>query len=80
MFLYLQAFFDLGRERPIGLSEGPIPRKAVNEYAEEYEFDDEQRDLLKYVVGEMDQAYLKLRNKKPKADPPRKVHVHGKKR
>lgn len=62
--LYLQAFFDLDSERPIGFTSGKIPFRAVLVYADFYEFDREQTEDLLYFVRNMDDTYLKWLAKK----------------
>lgn len=59
--LYYTAFAILDRERPVGMTEGRIPRRAVREYAEELRLDVEQTDLLHYVIGKMDEVVMKRR-------------------
>lgn len=58
--LYLEAFYDLNGDRSYGFSPGPIPRRAIRQYAEEIgmdDFDDFQR--FAYIIKEIDAAYLK---------------------
>lgn len=62
--LYYRAFGDLDRERPVGMSEGRIPRRALLEYAEYYDLDDDQIDLLLFVIPPMDDVLLSWRAKR----------------
>lgn len=57
--LYLQAFFDLDAERSHAFQLVRIPGSAVRSYAREFNFDDEQFELLEYYISEMDAAHLK---------------------
>ena len=56
--LYYDAFWELGSCRVSGWSAGPIPWVAINDYAEAFEFDEEQREALTYYTRRLDQAYL----------------------
>lgn len=56
--LYYDAFWELGSCRAFGWSMGPIPWVAINDYAETFDFDGEQREALFHYVRVMDQAYL----------------------
>lgn len=56
--LYLQAFLDLDSERSHAFSLVRIPSSAIRKYAKEFEFDEDQTELLSYYVKEMDGAHL----------------------
>lgn len=43
---------------------GEIPWTAMKLYADEYEFDTEQRDFLYVLCSEMDTTFCKIVNKK----------------
>lgn len=62
--LYLQAFFDLDSERSHAFSLVRIPSSAVRSYAREFDFDEDQTEMLDYVITDMDNAYLKHLKKK----------------
>jgi len=64
---YFTAFFDLDRERGIGLNgREPIRGRAIREYAEDEGMDREQYERLQYLITEMDDAFLKrLAEKRP---------------
>lgn len=57
--LYLQAFFDLDSERSHAFSLVRIPSSAVRAYAYEFDFDEEQTELLTFYIEQMDGAHLK---------------------
>ena len=61
--LYLQAFLNLDSER----TDGPIPWSSIKDYAQAFEFDEEQSDDLFYFVRRMDNEYLKIKAAKAKA-------------
>jgi hypothetical protein len=63
--LYYDAFWELDTCREVGWGWGPIPWSAIKDYAETFNFDDEQRDDLYYFIRVMDNAYLRYRHKKP---------------
>lgn len=64
--LFYVAFADLTTDRSIGFGEGPIPWRSIILYAEVYDFDDDQREDLLYLVKAMDRAYLKYRGDEAK--------------
>lgn len=61
------AFWRLCSERPVGMGPGPIPWHAVQNYAIRYGLDDDDSSDLEFLVGKMDEAYLKHMNKKSEA-------------
>lgn len=61
LHIYYQAFLDLTSCRMLGLSEGPIPWLATQQYCDMLKLDDEMRDDMHYHIREMDNAYLKYR-------------------
>lgn len=65
--LYLQAFFELNCDRPIGMVAGPIPWTAMAAYAKYHELDTEQSEELFYFLREMDRAYLDFTRPKDEA-------------
>lgn len=66
--LYYNAFWSLDRERPGGFSEGAIPRRAITEYAADFDFDEDQTELLHYVIREMDNEKAEWRQKQHEAE------------
>lgn len=57
--LYLQAFYALDSERPIGMmSPGRIPWSKVYQYASVYKFSPEQFDDLTFYISALDEAHL----------------------
>lgn len=64
LYLYLQAFFDLDCERSHAFGPSPIPWTSINDYANAFNFDQEQKDDLFYFIRQMDGKHLeKLRQK-----------------
>jgi hypothetical protein len=59
--LYYDAFYALDSDRPVGMTEGRIPRRSIRDYALDYGFSDEQREFLYYAIREMDNERLKVR-------------------
>lgn len=57
--LFYDAFWDLNGCRTFGMGMGPIPWTAIKDFAQAFEFDEEQFDDLYYYVRRMDDAYLK---------------------
>lgn len=64
--LYLDAFFDLDSERSHGLGLTPIPWTSIKQYAEAWEFDEEQTHDLFFFIKKMDQAHLDRLERKSK--------------
>lgn len=55
--LYYNAFQDLSSCRAIGMSLGPIPWTALDQFCERYEIDGDQREDFFYHVSTLDEAY-----------------------
>lgn len=55
--LYYNAFQDLSSTRAVGMSLGPIPWMAINDYCLTYEITGEQREDMFYHVAAMDNVY-----------------------
>lgn len=49
---------------------GPIPWTAVNEYAQRYGLDDDEQEDFEYLIGEMDDTYLKYAADRAEKDKP----------
>lgn len=64
--LYYIAFIDLSTCRTTGFGAGPIPWSVVQDYADTFDFDEDQTEALHYFVRKMDAAYLDHVNR-PKA-------------
>lgn len=62
--LYLDAFYDLDSERGVSETLGSIPWSKIKDYAEFYDFDEEQTECLFFFIREMDRAHRKRMNKK----------------
>lgn len=57
--LYYNAFWDLTTCRPVSYGiVAPIPWTAIMDYAQAYDFSEEQLDDLLYTIKQMDKAYL----------------------
>jgi hypothetical protein len=57
--IYLDAFSELTTERQTGFVTGPIPRSAIVAYAKEYDFSEEEKEDLLYIIRYADRAHLK---------------------
>lgn len=66
--LYLQAFFDLDSERSHSMAVTRIPGSVIRLYAREFDFDDDQTDLLDYYISQMDDAHCKRLREKSKSE------------
>ncbi len=76
--LYIRAFFDLDRDRPIGFSEGYIPRRSIADWAKDYELDEDQTEALFYFIREMDSEVMRIKQakaekQKQQQTPPRRL-------
>ncbi|MBS7741439.1 MULTISPECIES: hypothetical protein [unclassified Chelatococcus] len=60
----LEAFNELGTDRPVGFGVGPIPFSSIDSYASRYGYDDaEGFELLRRAIRLMDAVYLAAVNK-----------------
>lgn len=64
--LYLEAFFDLDSERNHAMGLARIPWSSIRQYAEAFEFDEEQTDELFFFIRRMDTEHLKRLEAKSK--------------
>lgn len=64
--LYLDAFFDLDSERSHSVGLTAIPWTSIKQYAEAWEFDEEQTCKLFFFIKKMDAAHLKRLEHKQK--------------
>jgi hypothetical protein len=65
--LYLEAFYDLNSCRPAAWGIAPIPWTAMRDYADAYDFEDDQRERLMRHVPLLDQAFRRYHeDRKPK--------------
>lgn len=71
MEIFYLAFADLSTCRQLGQAEGPIPWNLVEEWCDRNGIEGEQRDDLKYYVGQMDNVYLKHRANEIKKSAPK---------
>lgn len=62
--LYLQAFYDLNTCRPSGWGLMPIPWTATREYAEAFDYDEEQTERLFHHIPVMDAAFREYHSKR----------------
>lgn len=58
---FWMAFLDLSSERTMGMSEGPIPWSAAVSYANWHGLSHEETEDLWFLIGRMDEAYLRKR-------------------
>lgn len=65
--LYYEAFLALHTDRG-GMGDGPIRWTAMNQYAQAYRLDDEQRDTLFYLVRALDDAWMNWHAEKRKRE------------
>ena len=56
--LYYDAFWELTTCRPLGWGIGPIPWSSMRDYAQTFDFDEEQTSALFYYIRVMDNAYM----------------------
>jgi hypothetical protein len=61
--LYYIAFLELSTCRAFGMSEGPIPWTAIQEYCLVNEIEGEQKEDLLVIIRDMDSCYIDWRNK-----------------
>src|SRR3546814_5197743 len=54
--------------RQLGLEEGPIPHLAVMEYADRYDFEEDQRDDLLFFVKKLDARYFEWRREDKRSE------------
>lgn len=64
---YMKSFYDLGTERSIGMSLGPIPWSKIVAYASHYGLEPDVTEAFVDIIREMDVVYLDYNaNNKPK--------------
>jgi len=61
--LYLDIFFELEFDRPIGMSIGPISWFIIDQYCISHNFDSYQKECAHYYIRGLDNEYLKHINK-----------------
>lgn len=66
MQMYFTAFLDLTSCRQLGMTLGPIPWTAVNDYAIDLGLDEESTEDLHHFVRAMDNVYVSHHSKKVK--------------
>jgi len=62
--LYYGAFFDLSTCRQVGFGVSPIPWNVIADYAQVYQFDDDQVDDLFHFVRHMDHTFINHQSKR----------------
>jgi len=55
----IYAFHELGSNRAIGMTVGPIPEHAVSAYADRYGLDHWSAQVFTYLIRKLDNAFLK---------------------
>ena len=58
--LYFDAFNELNMDRPIGMTEGRIPRRDIIDYCKELDLSEEETEDLLYHIRGLDGVYLRL--------------------
>jgi len=80
--VFWRAYVRLDTCRSGGMCAMPIPWTAIRDYADWYDFCEEQFERLESVIGKMDRAYLKWVERKSdgnKSKPPTVPKTHGSK-
>lgn len=62
-FLY-SAFWELDASRPVVTGPGPIPYGEVTGWLDEHDVEGDLRDIIRFLLMEMDRAYLEHRIEK----------------
>ena len=75
---YIEAFWELGTTRQLGMGAGPIPFTAISEYSKLYDVGDFEEFL--YLVRRMDKVYLEIVNKEVSSDQRRKTNTGNNRR
>ena len=71
LYVYWDAFSDLGTERQIGMGIGPIPRSKVREYASDLlGLDGDEHDRFCEILSRMDRDYVSRVNSPRSEDGP----------
>lgn len=70
LYLYIEAFFDLDTERSHDWGFRRIPFTTIIDYANAFNFSEEETEDLVYFVKQMDAAHIeRLKSKAPKTTP-----------
>lgn len=73
----MKSFHDLGTERDIGMSLGPIPWSKIVMYADEYGLDPDVKEAFVNIMRTMDVAFMKHNSdeqkRKAEQDKPKKA-------
>jgi len=70
------AFVELGSERQLGMSVGPIPGSQIREYLrDEMELTGTEYDRARAIIRKTDDAYLGMLNNSSKSDQPELADV-----
>lgn len=67
---YYEAFGKLTTCRSIGMGAGPIPWLAMDAYGKRYGLDLEEQEDFEFLIGAMDDAYLKHAAEKSEKNQP----------
>jgi len=54
------AFWELGTERQLGMSVGPIPGSSIREYLRDIDLDDADHERARAIIRKADNAYLNM--------------------
>ena len=61
---YLQAWQELGYDRPLGFGVGPIPTASFRSYVHDMDMDDDDAERFHFIVREVDNFFVGHANKK----------------
>ncbi|WP_425486700.1 phage tail assembly chaperone [Aurantimonas endophytica] len=64
---WLNAFWELGTDRPIGMSAGPIPSRSISEWTDRESMDVVEAQSFRSAIRAMDKVFLDWAAK-PKAE------------
>lgn len=59
---WLEAFWELGTDRQIGMKAGPIPASSIEAFADRQDMHDSERATFRQCVREMDAEWLAMQN------------------
>ena len=54
------AFWELGSERQLGMSVGPIPGSKIRDYLHDIDLDDADHERARTIIRKADNAYLNM--------------------
>lgn len=63
----LEAFFELGTDRQVGMGVGPIPSASIDRYVDRHGFSVDEEEEFRYLIRRLDGVYLDFRSPQKKA-------------